>query len=432
MEGQIIAGRGEASNKRVQYTLILLMLVNMLNIIDRQIVTILAEPLRKDLSLSDTELGLLTGLAFALFYAVAGIPIARYADRTSTSRVRLIALSISTWSIMTALCGAAQNFWQLFAARVGVGVGEAGCTPAAHSLISDIVPREKRASAIGFFGIGAPIGVLLGLILGGQIADAFGWRSAFLVVGIPGVLFAILIWLTVPEPDRRARATPTESGETPAETSFNSAWNEVRKSRAFLYLMVATATAAFLGYGKVLWTTVFFIRSHGLTAGETGLWFGLAYGVAGIVGMWAGGYIADKFGSRDMRYYLVAPAVAMALSVPLLLIGYNMSDWTIALLLLFPTMIANLLYYGPAFACVQSLVSAKSRAFAVAVLLLAQSLIGLGLGPLLFGIFSDLLKPIVGEESVRWVLYGAAVFGLVPAFFFWLTSRRLVSDMRSD
>lgn len=410
-------------------TLWMLLVVYILNFLDRQIVNILAEPIRRDLGLSDTQLGLLTGLAFALFYAILGVPIARYADRPRTDRVGLIAVSLGLWSAMTALCGLAQNFVQLLLARVGVGVGEAGCTPAAHSLISDTVPRERRASAIAFYGLGIPIGGLLGMVIGGQLADQLGWRQAFLIVGLPGLLVALLFWWLVSEPRRAAMAI---AHHAPTSTSFAAAWAEIRASRAFLPLTVGAATVAFLAYGKGVWTTVFFIRTFGLSPGEVGLWLGLGYGIAGVLGTWLGGWLADRYGKRNPKHYLTGPALSMIVAAPLLYLGYSADDWRVALALIFLPTIANTLYYGPAYACAQSLVSPRARAVAASLVVFAQNLIGLGLGPLFFGMLSDYFRPAAGEDSVRWVLYGAAFLGVVPAFFFWRASRHLAAEMRRD
>lgn len=422
------AAAGTVSARNVRITMWMLLIVYILNFLDRQIVNILAEPIARDLDLSDTQLGLLTGLAFALFYATLGIPIARYADRPGTNRVGLISVSLALWSGMTALCGMAQNYVQLLLARIGVGVGEAGCTPAAHSLISDAVPREKRASAIAFYGLGIPIGSLLGMVIGGTLADWLGWREAFLIVGLPGILIALLFWKLVPEPRKLGIAS---EGHAP-QGSFAEAWAELRRSKAFLPLCIAASLVAFLSYGKTTWGTIFFQRSHGLSPGETGLLFGVVTGIAGIMGTWAGGWLADRYGKKDARHYLTGPAISMVLAAPLLYLAYNADDWRVALVLIFLPTIANTLYYGPTYACAQTLVSAKARALAASVLLFAQNLIGLGLGPLLFGMLSDALKPVAGPESVRWVLYGAAFLGIIPAFFFWLASRHLKAEMRKD
>ncbi|WP_447751695.1 spinster family MFS transporter [Sphingopyxis fribergensis] len=412
----------------VRRMLWVLLAVYILNFLDRQIVNILAEPIARDLSLSDADIGLLTGLAFALFYTFLGIPIARYADKPSTNRIGLISVSLAIWSGMTVLCGMAQNFTQLLLARIGVGVGEAGCTPAAHSLITDRVEPAKRASAIAFYGLGIPIGSLLGLIVGGLIADEWGWRVAFMVVGVPGILLALVLPMMIKEVRHKA---PTDAPAPAEEFSVGGALKEVFGTRAFVYIAIAASFTAFLGYGKGVWALILFQRSHGLSPGETGLLLGVALGIAGIFGTWLGGYLADRFGRVDRRHMLTTPAVGMAIAAPILFLGYWVDEWHIAIALLFIPTVLNAAYYGPTFACVHGLVRPQARAMASAVMLFLQNLIGLGLGPLLFGIASEMLKPSVGVESVRYVLYGAAWLGLIPAFFFWRASLRLNAELKS-
>lgn len=410
-----------------------LLLVYILNFLDRQIVNILAEPIKGELGLSDTQLGLLAGPAFAVFYAVLGIPIARYADNAKTNRVWLISICLAVWSAMTAICGVAQNFVQLALARIGVGVGEAGCTPAAHSLIADSVPPEKRSSAIAFFGLGIPIGGLLGLIIGGVVNDQYGWRIALMLVGTPGILLAFLLPLLIRDPRRCADSTHFNTADSPvkAKLSIKDAVREVFASKAYLYVFIAASFTAFLSYGKGLWTISFFIRSHGLSTTEAGLAMAVALGISGIIGTWLGGKMADVFGKRDKRHILTMPAIGMAIAAPILFAGYWAEDWRIAVALLILPTILNSAYYGPAYGCVQGLVRPEARAIAASLVVFGQNLIGLGMGPLLFGMLSDWLQPMAGDESVRWVLYGAAWLGLIPAFFFWRASLRLNAELKS-
>ena len=408
-----------------------LLFVYIFNFLDRQIVTILAEPIKRDLGLSDTQLGLMTGLAFALFYAVLGIPIARYADRPASNRVGLISVSLVLWSGMTAVCGAAQNFGQLLLARVGVGVGEAGCTPAAHSLISDMVPVSRRASAIAFYGLGIPIGSLLGMVIGGFLADSLGWRLAFMVVGVPGLALAAFVWFALRDPRFSAVAKALRSTAAPAaRMSTKAALAEVSGSRAFVLVALAAGFVAFLSYGKGVWAVIFFIRTHGLSPGQTGLALGVVLGTAGLLGTWSGGWLADRFGKTNRRHMLTAPAVGMAIAAPIMFLGYSAGDWRVALALLVLPTFLNSLYYGPTYALAQQLVHPQARATATAVMMFAQNLIGLGLGPLAFGMMSDYFKPMAGAESVRWVLFGAAWLGLFPAYFFWRASLRLDTELK--
>lgn len=410
-----------------------LLIVYILNFLDRQIVNILAEPIKGELGLSDTQLGLLAGPAFAVFYAVLGIPIARYADNAKTNRVWLISICLAIWSAMTAICGFAQSFAQLALARIGVGVGEAGCTPAAHSLIADSVPPEKRSSAIAFFGLGIPIGGLLGLIIGGVVNDQYGWRIALMLVGAPGLLLAFVLPFLIRDPRRCADSAHFNTAESPmkAKLSIKDAVREVFASKAYLYVFIAASFTAFLSYGKGLWTISFFIRSHGLSTTEAGLAMAVALGISGIIGTWLGGKMADVFGKSDKRHILTLPAIGMAIAAPILFAGYWAEDWRIAVALLILPTILNSAYYGPAYGCVQGLVRPEARAIAASLVVFGQNLIGLGMGPLLFGVLSDWLQPMAGDESVRWVLYGAAWLGLIPAFFFWRASLRLNAELKS-
>jgi MFS transporter, Spinster family, sphingosine-1-phosphate transporter len=422
-------GEGErtTTTRATRLMLWLLLIVYIFNFLDRQIVNILAEPIRHDLGLSDTQIGLMTGIAFALFYTVLGLPIARYADKPSTDRGRLIAIALAIWSVMTALCGLAQNFAQLLLARIGVGVGEAGCTPAAHSLIADSVPAERRASALAFYALGIPIGSLLGMLVGGFLADTIGWRKAFLFVGTPGVLLAVITTLFLRDP-RRSRVFEARHTTVPV-LGMGAAIKSLLLSRTYVLLLVAGSAASFLSYGKGTWTTIFFQRTHGMSASEVGFWFGLGGGAAGIAGTFLGGWLADRYGKTDRRHVMTAPAIGMAIAAPMSFAAYFMTEWWSALLLLLVPTLLNSLYYGPTYSSAQGLVPLQARAMASAALLFCQNLIGLGLGPLFFGMLSDGFRPYAGEESVRWVLYGAAWLGLIPAFFFWRCSLRLNTDL---
>jgi predicted MFS family arabinose efflux permease len=421
----MVTGLLPKARQSTRVMLWMLLVVYVFNFLDRQIVNILAEPIRRDLDLSDTQIGLMTGLAFALFYTVLGLPIARHADRPSTNRGRLIAVALAIWSAMTALCGLAQNFLQLLLARVGVGIGEAGCTPAAHSLIADRVPAERRASAMAFYALGIPIGSLLGMMIGGYLADEIGWRKAFLFVGAPGVLLALLVVALIGDSGRKSGA----ASEAAAGESMMQAVRHLLASRTFLILLAAASACSFLSYGKTTWTTIFFQRTHGMSPGEVGFWFGLWSGLAGMLGTFLGGWLADRFGKHDRRHVVTAPAIGMALAVPIAMSAYFMTDWRLGLLLLMVPTVLNSLYYGPVFSSTQGLVPLRHRAMASALLLFCQNLIGLGLGPLFFGMLSDLIKPAVGGESVRYVLYGAALLGFVPAVLFWMLRSRLHAEL---
>ena len=429
-QGAIAPLRTASTGRVMLWTLLI---VYTLNFLDRTIVNILAEPIKGEFGLSDTALGLLAGPAFAVFYAVLGLPIARYADRASTNRVTLISVSLAIWSAMTALCGFAQNFGQLLLCRIGVGVGEAGCTPASHSLISDSVPSEKRSSAIAMYGLGVPVGSLFGLIIGGIVNDLYGWRIAMMLVGAPGLLLAIIVPLVIREPRHALGAVRDAAQSAPAQVAlpFREALSEILSCRAFVYVWIAASVTAFLGYGKGLWTISFFIRTHELSTTQAGLSLAVVLGLAGAFGTWLGGKVADTFGKTNKRHLLTLPAVGMAVAAPLLFMGYSVDNWQLAIALLIVPTVLNSAYYGPAYACVQGLVRPQARAVAASLVVFGQNFIGLGLGPLAFGILSDSLTPVAGADSVRWVLFGAAWLGLIPAFFFWRASLRLNAELKS-
>ncbi len=423
MAGTLAKSGTVPSTRLLMWTLLI---VYVFNFLDRQIVNILAHDISRDLKLSDTQIGLMTGLAFAVFYTFLGIPIARYADRPQTNRARLITISLGLWSLMTAACGLAHNFVQLLLARIGVGVGEAGCTPAAHALITDAVPKEKRASAIAFYGLGIPIGSLIGMVVGGALSDVMGWRATFLTVSIPGVLFALALPFLLKDPGRHL---PSAAQTAPPQQPFFEALAQIMSSRAFVLVLLGASFQAFLSYGKGVWVTILFQRNFGLSAAETGFWLGITGGLSSMLGTWLGGYLADRFGATDKRHILTAPAIGMAVAAPILFVAYYVSDWRWAIALLMIPSMLNYFYYGPCYAVAQQLVAPGQRAVATSLVVFGQNLIGLGLGPLFFGMLSDAFKPLAGADSVRWVLYGAAWLGLLPALLLWRASKRLNAEL---
>ena len=442
--GLASAGVRQVSPGYRGYAVGLLFFVYVFNFIDRQIVTILAEPIKQDLQIADWQLGLMTGTAFAIFYCTLGIPIARLAERRN--RPWIIGLSLAAWSGFTALCGVAQNFWQLVLARIGVGVGEAGCTPPAHSLIADYTPKEKRASAMAFYSMGNPVGALIGVVAGGLIADAFGWRMAFLLVGLPGVALAILVIATLVEPRLRAAAAVARSAaaDQAAQSSFGDVLRLLKGKRTFWYMAVAVSIVAFVGYGHAPFGASFFLRVHGseieqLAAqfglgpiGFVGLALGLILGVSAGFGVFLGGVIADRFGARDLRAYMGIPAVAVVASVPIYTVAMLLPTFLPILPLLAINSVLVSLWQGPVYATVQNIAPAHMRATAASIFLFIANLIGLGLGPLAVGLASDVLAVNFGmgsAEGVRWALIGSQ-FLVIPAFVcFWLARRTIREEM---
>jgi MFS family permease len=423
-----------------RYALWVLLIIYTLNFLDRQVVNILAEPIKRDLGLADWQLGMMSGLAFAIFYTVLGIPIARLAERKN--RPFIIGASVAAWSFFTVICGFAQNFWQLILARIGVGVGEAGCTPPAHSLIMDYVPKEKRASSIAFYSIGTPLGTLAGMAMGGLVADAYGWRVAFMVAGAPGVIFALIAAFTLIEPRRQLAADI--AARAAQQISFGAALAVLAAKKTFWLVALAASIKAFIGYGQAPFAASFFFRNHtaelaslaalfGLkSAGFLGLALGLIGGTAGVIGAWLGGVLADKLGAKDLRAYVIVPAVASVLAIPFYLVAINLPTAVPAMFLLTVPVLLGTLWYGPVYATAQSIVEPHMRATAAAVLLFIINLIGLGLGPVAVGALSDILAGPVGlgeAEGVRWALILSAMLGLVSFALFWKARKTIREDM---
>lgn len=403
------------------YVLGVLTVVYVFNFVDRQILSILMEPIRLDLRLNDSELGLLSGLSFALFYASFGLPIARLADKAS--RRNIIVACLAAWSVMTAVCGFAQTFVQLLLARIGVSIGEAGASPSSHSMIADLFPHGRRSTALAIYATGIPIGTLIGLAVGGWINQAFNWRIAFMVVGLPGLAAAAIVALTIREP---ARGGVDGAVAPPAQPS---ALRELWAIKSYSRLTIAASLHAFTAYAALQWNPAFLIRIHGMKTGQVGLLLGLVVGVTGAVGTLGGGYLADRFGRRDARWYAWLPALIIGCGIPFYLAAYLAGGASAALLLLIiPALGANC-FTGPVFGAVQSLAPLRTRALAAAVLLFAISVVGLGLGPLTVGVVSDLLKSTCGRDSLRWAMCSAALAEVAAIAVFLHAAASLRGDL---
>ncbi len=408
------------------YALSLFLLVYIINFVDRQIFGILIEPIRLEIDLSDTQLGLLGGIAFAIFYTFAGIPIARWAD--VGVRKNIVALALVIWSVMTMFTSTAKGFGTLLIARVGVGIGEAGCSPPIHSLISDMYPEEERATALSTYALGIPIGAAIGTLLGGWIGEYFGWRMAFMVVGLPGIIVAIVVFFTVREPPR-GHSEPdhvqVQKDLVPLADTLRFLWS----LRAFRHLSFAGALHAFVGYGVGLFIPAFFMRVHGFGLAETSTYLFLI-GLTGIIGTYLGGYLGDRMGKKDKRWYMGIPGIATIISVPFAVLFYTTGDPMLAIVLAIPGAILGPMYLGPTFAMTQTLVPPAMRSTASAILLFVLNLIGLGLGPVFAGFLSDILRPGYGEESIRYSLLILAVAGNIwSALHYYLASRTLREDL---
>jgi MFS family permease len=414
-----------ASRKASYYALGLLTVVYSFNFIDRQLLAILQESIKSELSLSDAQLGLLTGFAFAVFYVTAGIPIARWADHSN--RRNIVALSLTVWSGMTALSGIVQNYGQLLAARIGVGVGEAGGSPPSHSMISDIFPPQRRASALGFYSMGVNIGILFGFLLGGWLNEFFGWRVAFMVVGVPGIMLAILVRWSLAEPIRGLADNRLLSTEP---TSFKQVLTVLWTRRAFRHLAVGSGLNAFVGYSITNWTASFMIRSHGMSTGELGTWLAMILGFGGAVGVFGGGLIADRLAPRDQRWYMWLPALAGLIALPFVVAIYMAeSRYTALMCMVVPGVLSNV-YLGNVIATSHGLVGLRMRAMSSAILFLILNIIGLGAGPWTIGMVSDYLSPTHGVESLRYaMLYILPVIGFWSVCHFYLASKTLREDL---
>jgi MFS family permease len=420
------------------YVLVVLVIVYTFNFIDRQIVGILAVPIKSELHLSDSQLGLMGGLAFALFYTFLGIPIARMADRVSRTGIMTAALAL--WSLMTAVCGLTHNFAQLFMARLGVGVGEAGGVAPAYSLICDYFPMKERARALSVYSFGIPLGSAAGIALGGFITSLMSWRMAFVIVGLAGLLLTPLLKFTVREPARGALDNPREAmAANPRDaTAANPQLNArpslldviaaLARRPSFWGLSLGAASASMMGYGLFFWMPSFAVRSFHLTLLQASMIYGALVLVGGLFGIWFGGVLADKYGEKRKAFYALIPAAAFVTTVPFYVAGVlSTTLWVSFLVLLVPTAL-GLVWLGPVLAAVQHLVPANMRATASALFLFINNLIGIGLGTTLIGVVSDSMRVRFGTESLRYAILAGTGFYLLAAALLFLASRRLDED----
>jgi MFS family permease len=406
------------------YVLVVLVLVYTFNFIDRQIVGILAVPIKAELHLTDSQLGLMGGLAFALFYTLLGIPIARMADRVSRTGIMTAALAL--WSLMTAVCGLTHSFVQLFLARVGVGVGEAGGVAPAYSLICDYFPAKERARALSVYSFGIPMGAALGIVLGGYITSLMSWRMAFFIVGLAGLLITPLLKLTVREPERGA-LDPKPADAARAPTLLEVIAVLARKA-SFWGLSLGAASASMMGYGLFFWAPSFLVRSFHLTLLHASLGFGALVLVGGLIGIWFGGALADRYGEKRRAMYAYIPAIAFLATLPFYAGGVlSTTLWISFAVLLVPTAL-GLVWLGPVLAAIQHLVPGNMRATASALFLFINNLIGIGLGTTLIGVVSDLTRARFGSESLRYAILAGTSFYLIAALLLLFAGRKLAKD----
>lgn len=417
------ADKVEMSQSAKYYALFILTIVYVFNFIDRQILVILQPLIKSELGLSDTQLGLLSGFSFAIFYTVLGIPIARLADRSN--RRNIIAVALTVWSAMTVACGYAQNFLQLLLARMGVGVGEAGGSPPAHSMISDMFTARRRATALAIYSSGLYMGVVVGFSVGGYFGETFGWRSTFLIVGVPGILLALILWATVREP---ARTTGTDKKDAP---SLGETWRHVRTLKSFPLFAFGCAMSAFVSYGTSNFMPSYMVRYHEVPLTEIGFLLGLTGGGGGIVGTFLGGYLTDKIGGKDPRWYMWLPGLTAVAAIPLAIYVFNTDNTPMMLITYFVVAVLGTLYLAPSIAVAHRLVHPRMRAMSSAILFFVLNLIGLGLGPVAVGQISDIVASITGSDGLRIALTIGACVALIKGYLFWSAGRKLPADIEA-
>ena len=375
--------------------------------------------------LSDTQLGLLTGTVFAMFYVTLGIPIARFADQSN--RKNIIAICLTLWSGLTALTGMATNFVQLVLARIGVGIGEAGCSPQSHAIISDYYPLEKRATALSIYSLGINIGLFIGGFGGGFINQYYGWRTAFIAMGIPGILLAIVLYFTVKEPVRGA----SDAFQRPTETqSLEQVLQYLYSKRSFVYLALGTGFTAFVLYGVGNWMASFFSRYHGVSPQSVGIINALMYGIGGGIGTFAGGYLGDRLGKVAKKWYMWIPMIGVLGSIPLSLIAIFTPHIEVAVAFFFLSFVFSYAYLGPSIAVAHSLVPAQMRAATSSVLFFVLNFIGLGIGPIIVGMLSDALVPSMGADSLRYALISTVIAGLIGGLCYLIAGKTLDKDLK--
>jgi len=419
----MLRNRSETAARR-WYALLLLTAVYAFNIADRYVISTLIEPIKTELHLSDTAIGLLTGTALAIVYTGMGIPLARIAD--TGERRQLLVISIAAWSIMTAACGVATSFLFLLLARIGVGLGEAGATPASQSILADLFSFQERMPAMSVYALGAAVGSMLGGAAGGYIGESFGWRSAFLGLALPSLVLAPLVRFSLREPARSGSSSTADHSNT-----VRDLWRFAISQKALLHTLIGATVCTFWSWGLLWWTPAFLARSYGFSTGQAGLLLGLINGIGGTVGVLVGGFIIHRLGLRDARRQCTTLAVIVAIATAASVIAYavpNRLSMIVATSLFIPV---AYLYLAPAFGWIQSLAPARTRATYSAVFLFGANIANLALAPQLIGYGSDLLatRPAIGHESLRWMLVATSFTGFWSAAHFWKAGHTFRADL---
>lgn len=416
---RIIGSRG--------WVLAVLTSIYLTNFIDRQILSILLPQMRTEFHLSDTSLGLLIGPTFAIFYATMGVPLALLADRVN--RRKLIAVSLALFSAMTIFCGLVTQFWQLAVARILTGVGEAGTGPASQTMITDLYPPEQRGRAQAVYATGSNLGVLVAFAAGGAIAHAWGWRMAFIAAGIPGLVLTLILLATVRDPGRGASERTADDAGAPG---FSTVLRQLWQSRTFRYTALGACATCFTSYALGGFFPLFLARSHGMSTGDIGIAMALIMGLCGGLATYAAGHLADRFGRRDQRWYCYIPALAALAPLPFAPICFLVDSTAVALAAAIVPLAMTAAFIGPTITIVQRLVPLRSRASAVATLILIDNIVGLGLGPQFVGVASDFWKPALGEDSLRYAMLAATAGSAVSVFGFVMAARHVRREIRAD
>jgi predicted MFS family arabinose efflux permease len=412
------------SSREAHYALAALTVISALNYADRGLLSLLLDPVKRDLHVTDTALGLINGFGFVLFYSFLGLPIARWADRSD--RRFILAVSLAVWSAMTCLTGLARGVWQLAFTRFGVGVGEAGGVAPSHSMLSDLYTKDELPRALSILTVGSRLGVLIGSVLAGYVDQHYGWRAAFLAVGLPGIAVALFFRLTVREPVRGAMEPARASAKilpVVQTTLF------LLRQRSFVFITIGGSLMGITVYGFQSWVPAFLRRIHHLSSFQVGAYQGIVSGVIGAGGVLLGGFLAERLGKRDARWRVYVPALACMICCPLYLLFLFLPTVFASLFFLALAIIATSAYLGPTFAVYQTVSKVRMRAFASALFLFIGNPIGLGVGSGLVGWLNDRLLPRYGDVAVRYSLVAPAVFALVGGALFWLGSRYIEADI---
>lgn len=394
-----------------------------LNHLDRQVLNIVLNDIGIEFQLTDLQLGSLSGFAFALIYAVLGFPIAKLAK--PGRRKTILVTAIGVWSGMTMLMGLTTNYIQIFFARIGVGIGEAGCVPPSHSMIADAYPKEKRATSLAIFSAGTNIGIFLSFLVGGVIAAKYGWRAAFLVAGLPGLLLGVVMLFTLREPDNSTSLVNSDVGDDVGDEklerpSYFEVLRTLYNEPSTRHVIIGAALVSMVGYGSLTWLATFLTRIHDMELPQIGLYLAFVVGVLGAIGTWAGGWFADKLGRNNPDWRMKFVAVSILAATPFAIMFYLSNDLVFALVFLIVPAALGAMFTGPSFSHVYSAIEPAKRPMATAVLMFILNFVGLGIGPILVGFISDVLSATQGTDSLRYALVAIQLLGVWAAMHFWL------------